>query len=283
MMMRVGAGMRAAMGTATQTTVCRIAGLALVHAFASVVGALVVCALVVCALVVCGCEPTTAGKIHETIDAPAPRHPAMSRGSVSASASISGAHPALPSGHPPVGRDPGFAAGNQLGGAATANQSGGATLPAEGRISVGRITFAIPKGMVRERPTVRMRAEQIRLPRAQGDAEDGLLTLIIAGGSIQQNIDRWSGQFVERPEPRIATVSAQNVEVTTVRLEGTFKCMGGPFAGGGGASKAGVRLWGAIVSTPDSGTVFFKATGPSATLQKWDAALDEMARGIRVE
>ena len=40
-----------------------------------------------------------------------------------------------------------------------------------------------------------MRLAQIAIPAVAGDREDGLVTIMAAGGSLEENVARWVGQF----------------------------------------------------------------------------------------
>ena len=40
-----------------------------------------------------------------------------------------------------------------------------------------------------------MRKATFKIPRAEGDPEDGEMSVSLAGGTVDQNVQRWSGQF----------------------------------------------------------------------------------------
>ncbi len=132
-----------------------------------------------------------------------------------------------------------------------------------------------------------MRRAQYAVP---GPAGDGELTVFYfgsgQGGSVEDNLARWYGQFQQadgRETRAVATretrtVQGMNITVTRAR---------GRFTGGGmpGSAPAAPRedyaLLGAIVETPE-GPWFFKLTGPSATVEgargSFDALLGSMRR-----
>jgi hypothetical protein len=129
-----------------------------------------------------------------------------------------------------------------------------------------------------------MRLGQLRLPRAEGDSEDGVLTVIEAGGSVDDNLSRWRGQFTGSPAAETDTFEKGRLTVTTIRVEGAFQGMGGPMAGGGGPAKENYRLSGAVVRDPQRQSLtFLKATGPRATLLRWEDALESLFRSIEAE
>ncbi|MBI4585494.1 MAG: hypothetical protein HY717_15885 [Planctomycetes bacterium] len=221
-----------------------------------------------------GCEPSTGSKLNQPIQAPPPQHPAMGSGvSAPGSSREAAANPhggGLPAGHPPISTAPKAASS-----AAVISSEGGPVV-------VGPIAFDVPKGIVQESPENPMRLGQFRLPRAEGDGEDGLLTVSMAMGSVEANIERWRDQFEGKPEAKTAEKEVSGLKVSVVRIDGTFKGMGGPFAGGG--AKAGYRMWGAVISNPqDPGQqIFFKGTGPKATMEKWDGAMEKLVASLKL-
>src|SRR6185295_10885700 len=65
-----------------------------------------------------------------------------------------------------------------------------------------------------------MRLATYKIPRAAGDPEDGELTVMQAGGSLEANIDRWTAQFgdegkktLKRRQERIAGLDVTIVEI----------------------------------------------------------------------
>jgi hypothetical protein len=79
------------------------------------------------------------------------------------------------------------------------------------------------------------------------------------------NIDRWKGQFENPEEVSKNSAEVKGVAVTTVELTGTYLAPGGPMMQSTG-KKENSRLLGAVITAPE-GTVFFKMTGPSKTVE----------------
>ena len=98
------------------------------------------------------------------------------------------------------------------------------------------------------------------------------------GGSVQDNLERWKGQFTgPNGKPSVAQVATRPVRgllVTTIDTSGEYSGMGGPMAAA--RPVPGYRLLGAIVEGP-GGNVFVKLTGPLRTVeanrQKFDQLL----------
>jgi hypothetical protein len=137
-----------------------------------------------------------------------------------------------------------------------------------------------------ERP---MRAATYLVPAAPGDKDNGECGVYYfgqgQGGSVQANLDRWIGQFLQadgKPSPNAAKTSTETVhglKVTTVDVSGAYTGMGGPMAGAGPA-KPGYRLLGAIAEGPE-GSLFFKFTGPAKTVAANQAAFQKMIQSLK--
>ncbi|MCB9625547.1 MAG: hypothetical protein H6723_19690, partial [Sandaracinus sp.] len=112
-----------------------------------------------------------------------------------------------------------------------------------------------------------------------GDGGEAVLTVFHfpgMGGSVQDNVSRWVGQFQgEGGGPAPSDVQTRNVaglDVTTIDVTGTFASgmMGGP-----STPQSNQRLLGAIVSGPN-GPIFFKLVGPASTVDGAKAAFDDL-------
>ena len=86
------------------------------------------------------------------------------------------------------------------------------------------------------------------------------------GGSVEDNLTRWAGQFESAAAPKKESRTVRGLRVHTIDLSGTYLASGGPMMQTQ-AKKPGYRLLGAIVEAP-RGLVFFKCTGPAATIGK---------------
>ena len=61
------------------------------------------------------------------------------------------------------------------------------------------------------------------IPKAEGDKEDGRLTVSQVGGTLEDNIDRWKGQFGKKLEKeKQETIDAGGIKITLVDFSGTF-------------------------------------------------------------
>ena len=146
------------------------------------------------------------------------------------------------------------------------------------------LRFTVPAGWTRVPAASDVRAAQWRIPGAGGDAE---LVLFYfgkgKGGSVQENLDRWYGQFTEpdgRPARDVAVVTIRTVHglrVTQVDLPGTYRPA--PMGGGRNEPMEGARLLAAIVEG-DDGPWFFRAVGPDATVTAAKAGFDALLASL---
>lgn len=128
-----------------------------------------------------------------------------------------------------------------------------------------------------------MRIVTYTIPAAQGDPEAGECGVFYfgeqQGGDIDGNIQRWGAQFEGATQAEKTTLTVDGLNVTTARIEGTFLAPGGPMMQSQG-KKENYRLLGAIIEAP-GGMVFFKCTGPNATIQSAVPAFNAMVQSVR--
>jgi hypothetical protein len=126
-----------------------------------------------------------------------------------------------------------------------------------------------------------MRVATYAVPAAQG-AEAGECAVFFfgagQGGGVDANVERWARQFEGEPKPQRTTARVAGMEVTRVQVAGTYLAPGGPMMQSQG-KKTGYRLLGAIVAAPE-GNVFFKLTGPAATLAAAQPEFDGLVASI---
>jgi hypothetical protein len=98
------------------------------------------------------------------------------------------------------------------------------------------------------------------------------------GGGVDANVQRWAGQFKEKPTPERERRTISGLTVTRVDIHGTYLNPGGSMMQSRG-ERPDYRLVGAIVEAPQ-GSVFFKLTGPAATVAAAEAAFDSLLASI---
>jgi hypothetical protein len=152
------------------------------------------------------------------------------------------------------------------------------------RAAEGQLTLTVPGEWVRKQPTVNMIEHEYAAPTAEAGQADGRLTMMLAGGSLDANIERWVGQFSagkggNKPVAKRESLKAGEQKVEWVDIEGTYQDRRGPLAPA--VARDNYRMLGAIVETKGGGLFFLKFYGPKATMDKHEAAFRSMVEGIR--
>jgi len=101
------------------------------------------------------------------------------------------------------------------------------------------------------------------------------------GGDVKTNIERWGAQFEGAKQAEESTKKVNGIDITVVRINGTYLAPGGPEMKSQG-KKENYRLLGAIVAGPQ-GSVFFKCTGPAAVITGSEDAFSAMLDSIEKE
>jgi hypothetical protein len=126
-----------------------------------------------------------------------------------------------------------------------------------------------------------MRVATYAVPAAKG-SEAGECSVFFfgagQGGGADENVDRWARQFEGTPPARRSNKTVSGLAVTLAEVEGTYLNPGGGMMMSQG-KKPGYRLLGAIVEAPQ-GRVFFKMTGPAATVAAARPAFDGLVASI---
>ena len=125
---------------------------------------------------------------------------------------------------------------------------------------------------------------EFAIPAAKGDAADGRMTVMGAGGGIEANIERWYGQFTQpdggstRERAKVKKIKAGGQDVHLVDISGTFKDQRGPAAPA--AERPKYRMLAAIIVTQSLGNYFVKLYGPERTVADQEKAFVTMIEGL---
>jgi hypothetical protein len=167
----------------------------------------------------------------------------------------------MPADHPPVG-----AQGQSAQSGSVPPAPGGGAEKRDG--TSGPIRWEAPEGWKAIKPASNMRYAEYVIP---GESTPLSLTIFYfgpeGGGSVQQNIDRWTGQFdtsAGGSEAEVARREVNGMTVHTVDVAGTYDAGA---AMGGGAPKESQRMLGAIVEAP-TGNYFIKLVGPQEAVSQ---------------
>jgi hypothetical protein len=147
--------------------------------------------------------------------------------------------------------------------------------------AVAGVTWSLPARwkLTGERP---MRIATYSIPSSGEGAEGECAVFHFGngqGGDVRANINRWVGQFENPSTPVEAEKEVDGMKVITVTTTGTYLAPAGPMMQSQG-KLSGYMLLGAIVEAP-GGSVFFKLTGPSATVGGAKAEFDALLGSIK--
>jgi hypothetical protein len=157
--------------------------------------------------------------------------------------------------------------------------------PEKKAIELGKFKMTAPADWNQVPPKSRILSHEFSAPKAEGDKTDGRLTVMQAGGSVEDNINRWYGQFTQpdgssskdRAKVDKRTIAGQ--EVHMVDISGTYKDQAGPFAPA--VERQKYRMLAAIVVT-EQGNFFLKFYGPERTVAQHKKAFDGMIESLTV-
>jgi hypothetical protein len=156
----------------------------------------------------------------------------------------------------------------------------------------GKIILTAPEGWVRKTPKVRFIDHEFAVPAAKGDTEDGRVTVMGAGGTVEANIDRWIAQFSQvdgsETKNQVAEASRKQtisgLEVRFVDLSGTYKEMSRPFdPNAASVERKDYRMLAAIITSPKLGNYFIKFYGPRQTVTAHVDEFRTMIDGLKVK
>lgn len=152
-------------------------------------------------------------------------------------------------------------------------------------IDLGVIQLTAPDDWVRKQPQSRIVAYEFAIPATDDDPQDGRATVMAAGGSIKENIDRWIAQFsqpdgsdtAERAKVEEIEVSGQTVHL--VDISGTYADRPRPIDPA--VERENYRMLGAIIPT-DRAQFFLKFYGPERTVAEHAKAFRRMIDEMKV-
>lgn len=126
-----------------------------------------------------------------------------------------------------------------------------------------------------------MRLYEFQIPGGEPEASAELAVFFFGpgqGGDVDANIERWKGQFElkEGFTPQVEKIRVNDLVVTKVHLEGKYRNT----MMSGSRPAAGSAMLGAVVEGP-KGPVFFKMTGPEATVLSARTGFEELIRSLQ--
>lgn len=153
--------------------------------------------------------------------------------------------------------------------------------PIKFTVAKGNLSFAGSGTWKKIQPRINMIEAEFKIPKSEGDAADGRMTIMRAGGGVEANVQRWQSQFVgdskfKRTETKVAGQKVHWVDIKGNFMEG----MGGPF--GPKTKRENYRMLGVIIETAANGLYFIKLTGPQKTIDANKKHFDDLVKSLKV-
>ncbi len=141
------------------------------------------------------------------------------------------------------------------------------------------VSLTLPEGWKQNAPSSQMRLAEAIVADASGDpAKACVVVFSTAGGSVEENIARWSGQVLDAEgKPAVAkseSRTAGGMKATVVEFTGSFAGMGDA------GRKQNWMLRGAIIETP-AGLLFIKMNGPVEQMNPLAAGFASLVDSVK--
>ncbi len=153
-------------------------------------------------------------------------------------------------------------------------------------VGEGKLVLTVPDKWKRVKPKYNMIEHEFSVPAVEADTEDGRVTVMGAGGTVEQNVNRWVAQFTaaagESLKPKIEKKSVAGQLVHTVDISGNFTDTAGPFSGIKAVEHADYRMLAALIESKD-GNYFIKLYGPKKTIGEAEAGFNKMIEGLQAK
>jgi hypothetical protein len=149
----------------------------------------------------------------------------------------------------------------------------------------GGLTMKAPQGWEKVTPKSSMIEAEFAIPKLETDPANGRVIIMASGGTIEQNIDRWYGQFTQpdgkdtKDVAKIEVKEVNKLKIHIVDISGTFlDTMGNP--GGPKTARDNYRMLGAIIEWP-AANYYLKCYGPAETMKKNVDGITKMIESVR--
>lgn len=133
------------------------------------------------------------------------------------------------------------------------------------------LTLKVPETWKSVPSASSMRLATYSVPAAEGDKEEGELSVFNfggGGGDVASNLSRWIGQFGgEGRSSKVTKGKAGDNEYYLADISGTYNKPVGPPILRKTESAPGYRMLAAIVVLEEKGVYYLKLTGPDATIK----------------
>jgi hypothetical protein len=147
-----------------------------------------------------------------------------------------------------------------------------------------------PDGWKEEKPTRAFSIGQIRLPKAEGDSEDGVLAVFYfnsGSGTVEANLKRQLNTFKPadgkaEPENTVGKIKVGKVEATYQDVKGTYLSKdGGPFDPNAKTTEKPNFRQLYVIFTANDGEYYLKLIGPAKTVGKHKKDFEEFLKNFK--
>lgn len=154
----------------------------------------------------------------------------------------------------------------------------------------GKLILRAPADWKAVEPKSRIVQFEFAAPEDAKADNQARITVMGAGGSIADNINRWYGQFDQpdgsatKDKAKAEKIQVAGQTIHLVDISGTFKDSGGGpfFQQRPPVMRENYRMLGAIIETKDMGQHFLKVTGPAESVGKLKDGFRKMLEGLEV-
>ncbi len=154
-------------------------------------------------------------------------------------------------------------------------------------VADGRLDFQVPKVWEKKQPRFNIVEAEFEGKASKPESTGARLTIMASGGSIEDNLDRWLGQFSQpdgsstEDHAKTKQEKINGMTVHLVDITGTYADSPGPFAGNP-VKRENYRMMGAIVETKVAGNYYFKMYGPKETMEIHQKRFLAMVKSIKL-
>jgi hypothetical protein len=166
------------------------------------------------------------------------------------------------------------------------------TKSAEGEaftVGEGAVSLKAPATWVKKKPATRIVEHEFEIPAIEGDTRASRTTIMGAGGTIEDNLNRWYGTFIQpdgadtKDKAKVKVITVDGQEVHLVDIAGTYNDKPAPFQPGPSVMRENYRMLAAIIVTKQAGNYFVKFYGPEKTVAANEQSFLKMIEGLRVK
>ncbi|MAQ90398.1 MAG: hypothetical protein CMM03_11125 [Rhodopirellula sp.] len=139
------------------------------------------------------------------------------------------------------------------------------------------ITLNVPTTWKQSPASNNLRTAQFAIPKVEGDRDDAELVVYFfggAGGGVNANLERWSGQFQPGgKKQKIYKGEAKQGEYYLLDITGVYNKPIGPPINRQTNPTPGYQMLAVVLMVKDKGNYFLKLTGPQKTVAAASKAL----------